>query len=250
MEDLDLVTASRAHEAGQLADLAAIGLDWDGEVVRQSERFALYFDAIDTLRAQSRLYECYCSRREIREAAQAPNAPLTESAYPGTCRTLTAAERQARVDAGRRPALRLRAEGASMSVDDRLRGTYSAPVDDFVVCRNDGVPAYNLAVVIDDHLQGVTEVVRGDDLLSSTPRQLLIMQLLGIASPSYAHVPLVFGPDGTRLAKRHGAVTLRELGGGDTVRRLLCESLGLDPADPLRSFDPDALPREPWVFTG
>lgn len=259
MEDLDRVTASREHEVQQLADLAALGLDHDGEVVRQSDRFALHHEAIDRLTAAGLTYPCYCSRREIREAATAPHGdPVPEGAYPGTCRLLTAAQRREREAAGRRPALRLRAEGVDpVTVHDCLAGAVTAVIDDVVLRRNDGVPAYNLAVVVDDHLQGVTEVVRGDDLLSSTPRQVHLQRLLGLDPVSYLHVPLVLGPDGERLAKRHGAVTLADLAaqGLDppAVISLLAASLGLaDPsehlvaADLVERFDVSRLPRSRW----
>jgi len=222
MEDLDRVTSSPAHEARQLADLHRLGLDWDGEVVRQSERFARYEAAIEVLAGRGATYECFCSRREIREAVAAPHGPGPELAYPGTCRELTSAER-ARRRRERPPALRLLAEGARLDVDDALAGSFRGTVDDVVLRRNDGVPAYNLAVVVDDAAQGVTEVVRGADLLSSTPRQVLLQRLLGLDPVTrYAHVPLVVGDDGQRLAKRHGAVTLDDLA-----------VAGVDPADVL-----------------
>jgi glutamyl-tRNA synthetase len=226
MEDLDRVTSSTEHEARQLAELAAIGLDWDGPVVRQSDRFAAYDAAIGELERRGLTYECFCTRREIREAVQAPHGP--EVAYPGTCRELTATERAAR-RRERPAAVRLRAPGEAITVVDRLAGPYTAVPDDVVLRRNDGVPAYNLAVVVDDAAQGVTEVVRGDDLLASTPRQVLLQRLLGLPEPAYVHVPLVVGADGERLAKRHGAVTLEALAGVPVERVVgaLAASLGV-----------------------
>ena len=259
MEDLDPVTASQQHAARQLADLAAVGIDHDGEVVFQSDRFDRYREAIARLAADGLVYRCYCTRREIREAASAPHGEaLPDGAYPGTCRSLTAARHAEFEREGRRSALRLRTEGERYSVDDRIAGTYQGVVDDVVLQRNDGVPAYNLAVVVDDHLQGVTQVVRGDDLLSSTPRQLHLQHLLGYRHPEYAHVPLVLGPDGSRLAKRHGAVTLADLAArGVTpaeVVSMLAASLGLDrpgtsPAvagDLLEGFTFQRISRSPW----
>jgi glutamyl-tRNA synthetase len=243
MEDLDRVTSSVEHEQRQLAELAAIGLDWDGPVVRQSERFDRYHAAIEDLTARGLTYECYCTRKEIREAAQAPHGP--DLAYPGTCRDLTAAQRAER-RRERPAALRLRAPGEAITVEDGLAGSYTAVPDDVVLRRNDGVPAYNLAVVVDDAAQGVSTVVRGDDLLSSTPRQVLLQQLLGLPTPSYVHVPLVVGADGERLAKRHGAVTLEDLPGVPVERVVgaLGASLGLLPpgtaataAELLAGFD-------------
>jgi glutamyl-tRNA synthetase len=263
MEDLDAAVARPEHERSQLDDLRAIGVDWDGEVVRQSERRALYDTAIGTLVADGRTYPCYCTRREIREAASAPNsaAPNVEGEYPGTCRTLTTAQRAQREQEGRPPALRLRADATSITVTDRLAGTFTAVVDDVVLRRNDGVPAYNLAVVVDDGARGIGEVVRADDLLPSTPRQVHLARLLGLPVPAYAHVPLVLSADGARLAKRHGAVTLEDRAAlgetADDVRAVLAASLGLSEPDELvtmddlvRRFDPQRLPRRPWVFEG
>jgi glutamyl-tRNA synthetase len=257
MEDLDRVTASHEHEHDQLSSLAVLGMVPDGEVVRQSDRFDLHHAAIETLRAKGRVYECFCSRREIREAAHAPHGDLPDGAYPGTCRELSGAQRAAHLAAGRRPALRLRTEGERFTVHDLMAGTFEGGVDDLVLHRADGVPAYNLAVVVDDALQGITDVVRGDDLLSSTPRQRLLQELLGLPAPRYAHVPLVLAPDGSRLAKRHGAVTLADLATrgvhADAVLVRLGASLGLCTEDEIVSasdlvprFRWDAIPREPW----
>jgi glutamyl-tRNA synthetase len=251
MEDLDTGRVREGAAEQQLADLAALGLDWDGDVVFQSQRLDRYGEAIGRLQAAGRLYECFCTRAEIRAAASAPHGPLPEGAYPGTCLHLTDAERAERRAAGRRPALRIRADAAHVAFDDRIHGRVEGVVDDFVVQRNDGTAAYNLAVVVDDAAQGVAEVVRGDDLADTTPRQLLLARELGLPVPAYAHVPLVLGPDGARLAKRHGGVTLREVAPGAALR-WMAESLGLDPADSpaglLPGFDPAVLPREPTVY--
>ncbi len=242
MEDLDQ-GRSRPHFVDeQLADLAAIGLDWDGDVVFQSRRTASYEDAV----ARLPTYECFCTRAEIREAASAPHGPLPEGAYPGTCRALSDEHRAARRAAGRAPALRVDAGAAQVTFTDRLLGEYTGVVDDFVVRRGDGGFAYNLAVVVDDAQQGVEEVVRGADLIDSTPRQLWLARALGVPEPSHAHVPLVVGPDGSRLAKRHGAVTLRDVDPPDALRWMVA-SLGLPSADPA-DFDAARLPQEPTVF--
>jgi glutamyl-tRNA synthetase len=261
VEDLDHQRVRPGCEEEQLADLRAIGIDWDGPVVRQSERMELYRDALARLDAAGRLYPCYCTRAEIREAASAPHGPPAEGFYPGTCRGLTAAERAEREAAGRRPALRLRAEGERVRFRDRLWGAAAGAVDDFVVQRNDGAPAYNLAVVVDDAEQGIGEVVRGADLLDSTPRQLLLARLLDVPAPSHAHVPLVLGQDGARLAKRHGAVTLADrvaLGASvEDVVSWMASSVGLaQPGESVRAselvdrFDPARLPAEPTTFVG
>jgi len=227
IEDLDTGRVRPGIADQQLADLAAIGLDWDGEVVRQSERTALYEAALAGLDT----YPCYCTRREIREAPTAPHGPA--GSYPGTCAALTAAQRAAREAAGRRPALRLRAAGRT---------------HDFVVRRNDGAFAYNLAVVVDDADQGVAEVVRGEDLRDTTPRQLLLYERLEWPAPRFVHVPLVLGPDGERLAKRHGAITLGDVQ-PTAARRWMLRSLKLASADPA-DFDPAVLPGDPAVFPG
>ncbi|HWD84545.1 MAG TPA: tRNA glutamyl-Q(34) synthetase GluQRS [Solirubrobacteraceae bacterium] len=254
IEDLDPQRSRPQFEAAHTADLAALGIDWDGPVVRQSQRLGLYERALAELRAQDRLYPCFCTRAEIREAASAPHGEYPEGAYPGTCRKLTAAERRARERSGRPHALRLRADGERIEFADRILGTQAARVDDFVVRRADGVPAYQLAVVVDDADQGIGEVVRGADLLTSTPRQILLSRLLDLPQPAHAHVPLVLGADGARLAKRHGAVTLEDRPEGPaTVLAELAHTLGLaldrphvsGAAELLADFDPNRLPREP-----
>jgi len=260
IDDLDRVASRDEHVRDHIADLAALGIDWDGQAVRQSDRFDRYEAALDHLAADGLLYPCYCTRREVRAAVSAPHGPSPEGAYPGTCRDLTAAERAAREAEGRRPSWRVRARGERVEVVDRLRGRFAGVIDDFVVRRADGAPAYQVAVVVDDHDQGVAEVVRGDDLLDTTPRQVWLARRLGLTVPGYAHVPLVLGPDGQRLAKRHGAVTLGDLRGrGDGPQAILgamAASLGLaDPGMPVGSvrdllavFDPDRLPSGAWRF--
>jgi glutamyl-tRNA synthetase len=250
VEDLD--RARSGAEAEQLRDLAAIGVTWDGDAVRQTDRGPLYTAAISSLRAAGLTYECFCTRREIQEAPSAPHAP--QGAYPGTCRNLDPAELEFKRST-RPAAVRLRAEVAEYTVHDVLHGTYTGVVDDFVLRRNDGVTAYNLAVVVDDAEQGIDQVVRGDDLLPSTPRQAYLASLLDIPLPEYAHVPLVVNRDGVRLAKRDGAVTLRDLAAvgvpADAVRDRLLESLGLPPGplkQALEAFNPAELPRERWMW--
>jgi glutamyl-tRNA synthetase len=231
IEDLDPGRSREQWIGHQLGDLAALGIDWDGEPVRQSSRAALYQEALEHLRAEGLVYECFCTRAEIREAASAPQGkagPL----YPGTCRELTAAQREERRASGRPPALRVRADRARVGFEDRVLGPFEGVVDDLVVRRNDGAHAYNLAVIVDDAEQGIAEVVRGADLLDATPGQLWLAERLDIEAPrSYAHVPLMLGDDGARLAKRHGAVTLedRQALGQDAAAVLaeLAASVGL-----------------------
>ena len=257
VEDLDRSRVRPGMEEAQLADLAALGLDWDGPVVRQSERMELYEEAIERLEADGLLYPCYCTRAEIQGCSISAARHLRCDRYPGTCRELTAAQRAEREAAGRPPALRVRSEDARVAFEDRLLGRFEEAVDDFVVRRNDGTPAYQLAVVVDDARQEIGEVVRGADLADSTPRQILLSRLLGLPEPPYAHVPLVLGPDGRRLAKRHGAVALSTRHEGpDEVRAWMARTLGLAEAgetpsmdDLVARFEPGQLPREPTVWS-
>jgi len=263
MEDLD--RAVPGADAAQLADLAAIGLDWDGPIVHQSQRGSSYQDAIARLSARGLTYECFCTRREIREAASAPHPDpafperlTADGSYPGTCRPLTEADIAAHRRSGRPSALRLRADVDDWTISDELTGAFTGAVDDLVLRRNDGIAAYNLAVVVDDAGQGVDQVVRGADLLTSAPRQAYLAWLLGLPAVGYAHVPLALNADRRRLAKRDGAVTLTDLAHRgrtpEQVLRTLALSLRLAvPAEPvsprglLARFDPAALPREAWI---
>ncbi len=258
-EDLDSATVRPEFYESQAGDLAALGLDWDEPIIRQSDRLPVYHAVVDQLLADDAAYPCYCSRREIREATQAPNGPWSPGRYPQTCRNLTLAQRSERERAGRPPAFRLRTDEPTITFDDLLAGPSEGVVDDLVIQRNDGTPAYNLVVVIDDVASDIEVVVRADDLLSSTPRQIEVARVLGLPPPRYAHVPLVLAPSGDRLAKRDGAVTLADRALlGETpaqVRSYLGSTLGLcnagEPADMhqlLERFDPARLPREPLTL--
>jgi len=217
MEDLDRLTSRRELAIKQLSDLAVLDVTSDVDVVFQSERFEIYRHYLGHLVDRSLVYECYCSRKEIQDAARAPHGAF--SRYPGTCRELTIADRARR--ARHRPAA-LRLKAGSDESGKRL-------IDDVVLVRNDGVPAYNLAVVVDDELQGITQVVRGEDLLHVTAPQRHLQSLLGFRDQEYVHVPLLRGPDGERLSKRHGDVTLSDclrLGfSPERVREALLRSL-------------------------
>lgn len=264
IEDID-----RDRDAGvaelQLQSLRDIGIEWDEPVVVQSKRRARHEQVITELRTRGLVYECTCSRKDILAAPTAPHSP--PGSYPGTCRDRTPTERAeaAKRILPRKPALRLRTEqpGLEVSFTDACKGEVRGHVDDFVLQRGDGTIAYNLAVVVDDEDAGIDQVVRGDDLALSTPRHIYLQRLLDFNVPEYAHVPLVLGPTGKRLAKRDGAVTLGELRGQgydiETVRAELLHSLGLiDRADEalLQKLTPDELiarfaltqiPKEPWT---
>lgn len=233
IEDLDQqrVAAASGVAQRQLHDLRRIGLDWDADPVRQGERLDLYREAL----ARLETYPCFCTRRDIAEASQAPNAPQADGwrPYPGTCAHLSRAQQSERA-LTRPAAIRVRAEGARHTVHDRHAGAVTGPVDDFVLVRGDGTPAYNLAVVVDDGLQGVTQVVRGRDLLDSSPRQAWLAARLGLPQPEYVHVGLGVNAEGRRLAKRDGAVTLNDLvgqGPASPVVEALLRTAGL-PAAP------------------
>ena len=187
MEDLDTPRVVPGSADEILRALERYALTWDGEVVYQSQRIALYEAALNELRSKNLVFDCACSRADLQRAASAPVGE--EPVYPGTCRN--------GIPGGRAP----RAV--------RFRG--NEEVDDFIVKRADGVFAYQLAVVVDDAAQGVTQVVRGADLLSSTPRQIALQQALGYPTPDYIHLPLVLGPDGKKLGKRDGALPLPSL---------------------------------------
>jgi glutamyl-tRNA synthetase len=262
IEDLDR-PRTRPGAAGRIAhDLRWLGVDWDegpdvggpyGPYV-QSARGALYAAALARLRSQGVLYPCYCTRAELTRLASAPQGPGDDGPrYQGTCRSLSDAERRAREAAGRRPSLRFRVPDGIVAFDDAIAGAQTQDVarevGDFVVRRSDGVIAYQLAVVVDDALMGVSQIVRGADLLSSTARQLVLYDALGWPRPAtYAHVPLVMNADGTRLAKRdaaEGLVAPRGRGARrEDVLGELAASVGIwpegEPATPdalLRAFD-------------
>ena len=263
-EDLDRARVREGCAEQQAESLAWLGLDWDGDPVSQSARGDLYDAALAALRERGVLYECFCSRADVRRAASAPHGP-DGPIYGGTCRSLSRREVAERRALGRVPALRVRMQGDVAFVDELLgpqRETLERSSGDIVVRRSDGVIAYQLAVVVDDHAQGVTHVVRGADLLASTGRQLRLYELLGLAPlPGHAHVPLLLGDDGDRLAKRHGAVGLAELreGGADppAIVGWLAHSAGLrehaepcSPGDLVASFAPSALVHEATRIEG
>lgn len=253
MEDLDAprVVPGAADEI--LATLDRYGLEWDGEVVWQSRRAAAYQSALDALRERGLVYDCACSRAELARAASAPAGK--EAVYPGTCRSGIAAGRAAR-------AVRFHVADDVIAFDDAVFGHIEEHVardaGDFVVKRADGPFAYQLAVVVDDAAQGVTQVVRGADLLTSTARQIALQRALGLPAPQYAHLPLVVGADGAKIGKRDGALPLPSL---DEARvreslALALRILGIE-ADldaprfmlnaALRSFDPAIVPRQPFT---
>ncbi|MFN9846178.1 MAG: tRNA glutamyl-Q(34) synthetase GluQRS, partial [Planctomycetota bacterium] len=258
IEDIDGPRVKPEATAQTIEDLRWLGLDWDGDVAVQSTRLDRYRAAADRLVAQGRAYPCVCTRSEIEDAASAPHEAGDDGpVYPGTCRGRFPDLAAARAATGREPALRCRVDVAAVPFDDGFAGAQPGRVrGDFVVQKRDGGPAYQLAVVVDDAAQGVSEVLRADDLLPSTPRQLLLYDALGLPAPRFLHVPLVVGADGRRLAKRHGDTSLRALRRAGVAREQLVGHLahlcGLrprggrcTPRDLLAGFDLAVVPRGP-----
>ncbi|HEX8410870.1 MAG TPA: tRNA glutamyl-Q(34) synthetase GluQRS [Thermoanaerobaculia bacterium] len=226
MEDIDTPRVVPGSAEEILAALRRYALDWDGEVVWQSRRTSLYEEALRELRAKGLVYDCACSRADLQRAASAP--PGREPVYPGTCRNGIGTGKTAR-------AIRFRVRDGVIGFDDAIVGRVEEDAGgDFVVRRADGLFAYQLAVVVDDAEQGVTQVVRGADLLASTPRQIALQRALGYPTPSYAHLPLVVNPDGSKLGKRDGALPLPTL---DDAR--IRESLSIALRHLGLSVDPD-----------
>jgi len=260
VEDID-VWRNKPGAAEQLADdLRWLGLDWDGPVVQQSRRLAEHTAALDRLKRLELVYPCTCSRADIQHAASAPHLEHEGPTYPGTCAGRSAAD----ADSLAVPfAWRFRVTDSPPFTDRFVGETHidlTQAQGDFVVWRAVDVPAYQLAVVVDDAAAGVTEVIRGDDLLTSTPRQLLLYRALGLAPPEHAHVPLVVGEDGRRLAKRHGDTRLSAVRAAGVPAERLVGLLGwscgwLDRPEPITAtelvprFDLTRIPPAPFVLT-
>ena len=220
MEDLDTQRTSAEYAETLRDDLRWLGLTWDRETPAQSQRSAVYDKYFEILREKGLLYPCYCTRSQL-HSVNAPHLSDGTYVYPGTCRNLTEGERAA---FHRAPAWRVVVPDRVWTVEDRIQGTYrcnlATECGDMVVRRADGVYVYQLAVTVDDGEAGVTEVVRGMDLLSSAPRQMYLQELFGFPHPEYAHVPMLLAPDGRRLSKRD-----RDLDLGILRQRLSREAL-------------------------
>ena len=245
IEDLDPERCRPEYAAQLKEDLLWLGLDWDVEQMPQSRKGGDYAAAFAKLEARGLIYPCYCSRAQL-HAASAPHASDGQHIYPGTCRHLTDAQRAAMT---KRPAWRLIVPDADISFTDGLQGVYTENLacdcGDFILRRADGVYAYQLAVVYDDAEAGVTQVVRGRDLLSSVPRQMYLQQLLGYKTPDYYHVPLLIAPDGRRLSKRERDLDMARLRAAYTpgqVIGLLAQLAGLRPT--AESVLPEQLVRD------
>ena len=265
IEDLDGPRIKRGADRQAIDDLRWLGLDWDEEPVWQSPRMEVYRAAAHKLLDAGHAYPCICTRSEIAQAASAPHAEDGAAVYPGTCFGRFADMAQARAAAGREPAIRFHVPAGTLDFEDQFSGHHTfdpaGELGDFVILKGDGTAAYQLAVVIDDAEAGVSDIVRGDDLIDSTPRQILLYRVLGLAGqiPSYWHLPLVVGTDGKRLAKRHGDTRIsyyREC--GVSVERLLgllarwcgIEAEQISLREFAERFDIGRMPRERIVFTG
>jgi glutamyl-tRNA synthetase len=247
IEDIDGPRIKAGAHAAAIEDLRWLGIDWDEGPVYQSNRTDSYRAALEQVLARGDAYACVCSRREAALAASAPHAEDGSAPYPGTCRGRFGSIEDARNFSGRDPAIRFRVPDEVVEFHDefagRVRYDVARQLGDFVISKADGTPAYQLAVVVDDAAMRITHVVRGDDLLDSTPRQMLLYRSLGCADriPAYLHLPLVVGQDGRRLAKRHGdtrLATSRHLGvPAGRVRALLARWCGMAAAGAERPYD-------------
>ena len=256
IEDLDTLRCPRENEELLREDLMWLGLGWDREQPRQSEKTEFYEETLCKLKEAGQVFPCWCTRGDLKNAPNAPHASDGHPIYPGTCRELTEAERRSRW-AERPPLWRLRVPDETVTFVDGHYGEYSenlaAECGDFILRRADGVFAYQLAVVADDIQAGVTEVVRGRDLISSTPRQLYLYRLLGAAPPRYCHVPLLTAPDGRRLSKRDRDLdlgALRQKYAPEEIIGALGHAAGLLPeyrpcaaAELVKAFDWDKISR-------
>ncbi|MDO5484337.1 MAG: tRNA glutamyl-Q(34) synthetase GluQRS [Desulfovibrionaceae bacterium] len=246
LEDIDPQRSRPEYASALLEDMRWLGLDWDEGPDRggpagpytQSARGEHYAAALARLDAAGLVYPCFCTRKELRQLAAAPHVDDAGAPYPGTCRSLSESRRAALIQSGRKAALRLRCPEIPLCFTDLALGPQSFRLSDcggdFALRRSDGVWAYQLAVAVDDALMGVTQVVRGRDILLSTPRQLAILRFLGYTAPAYGHVPLLLDGEGERLAKRHQSLSLRHLReqgvGSRRIVGLLARLAGLAPA--------------------
>lgn len=261
LEDLDLPRCPAKYAYGVMEDFTWLGLNWDNDPVWQSKRGAWYDRCLDVLGERGLLYPCYCSRKELHAVTEASAPHGVSPVYSGRCRGLTKAQRAAIEAQGRKGAIRVQVPKARYGFVDGCQGPYEVDLaqacGDFILRRSDGLYAYHLAVVADDGDMGVNQVVRGRDLLSATPQQLWLQEELGFPHPQYYHVPLLLAPDGRRLSKREGDLSLRALGktcsAPELVGRLACWAGLLDkprsvtPTDLIGEFSWERVKKEDVV---
>lgn len=261
IEDIDSPRIKAGAVEQAIDDLRWLGLDWDSGPVVQTTRLPFYQQALAQLQQRERVYPCTCSRTDIEHAASAPHAENEAPLYPGTCASRRVADAE---KVQQRYAWRYRVTRSLIEFEDRFLGPKRLDLQqlggDFVVWKGSDTPAYQLAAVVDDAAMGITEVIRGDDLVPSTPRQIILYEALGLTPPHFAHVPLVVGPDGRRLAKRHGDTRLSALRAAgvtaEAVIGLLAWSCSwIDRIEPLAArdllphFELERVPRTPFVLT-
>ena len=263
LEDLDGPRVQPGMSEAALRDLEWLGLDWDGEPLVQSEGLERINHAARDLFERGLAYACSCTRADVRDAQSAPQTADREPCYPGTCRGRYASLEAAERESGRAPALRVRVPEGEIEIDDRFLGRSRHDVQretgDFPILRRDGAPAYQLAVVVDDGAEGVNEVLRGDDLLSSAARQWHLQTLLGLPHPTWVHVPLVVDETGRRLAKRRDDLSLSELRAAGVDPRAIvawaARSSGLDVPERVNAsevtarFELEHVPRHTVALT-
>ena len=263
IEDTDAERSKAEFTAQLKTDLQWLGLAWDGEIVEQSKRGDVYREALERLAAVGRVYPCYCTPLEIEVSRKTQIASGKPPRYAGTCRNLNDTQRAAKLAEGRKPTLRFKVpDTGRIEFVDLVHGEQrfeSADIGDFIVQRADGSAAFFFSNIVDDAMSGVTVVLRGEDHLSNTPRQLMIAEALGLAAPTYGHISLITSADGSPLSKRHGAKSLRQLKGEGYLPLALVNHLfrlghssdlhGLQTMEDLaRGFDPSHLVRSPARF--
>lgn len=257
IEDTDTARSTKAFEDSILEDLRWLGIDWDEGPYRQSEQFAIYKEQAESLLAQGKAYYCYCTHERLEEVRKKQAKAGLPPRYDGRCRTLAKNDRPKDV----KPVVRFLVPERHVIFEDKVHKKLSFDskgFGDFIIIGSDGIATYNFAVVIDDALMNITHVIRGDDHLSNTPRQILLLEALGFPIPAYAHTPLILGHDKTPLSKRHGATSVKELREAgflpEAIVNLLCH-LGFSPgkefltqSEAIEIFSLEKLSKSPAIF--
>lgn len=263
IEDTDVSRSQEELTEQILRSLRWLGLDWDEEPLHQSTRRERHLEACRSLLESGHAYPCFCDAEMLQKKREESLKETGEYKYDGTCRSIAADDESRRMEKGEPHTLRFKIPHGATAFDDAVRGTVTvdhAQIDDFILLRTDGTPVYQVAVVVDDHDMGITHVIRGDDHLSNTPKQILIYQALGWKLPVFAHVPMILGPDKKRLSKRHGATSVEDYQKGGYLSDALVNFLALlgwSPGDDremmsleemIEAFSLDRISKTPSVF--